>query len=85
MELITHDVCQLFEQLGLPAGLADINTFIATHRLPASVPIAQAWFWDAAQSQFLAKALADDSDWSNAVDALSARLVQELKAGSIEA
>lgn len=41
----------------------------------ADVPVAQAWFWDVSQAQFLAKALADDSDWSNAVDTLSSRLV----------
>jgi Protein of unknown function (DUF2789) len=75
MELITHDLSQLFEQLGLPSSSNDINSFIAAHRLSGEVPIAQAWFWDVSQAQFLAKALADDSDWSNAVDALSARLV----------
>jgi hypothetical protein len=75
MELISHDLSHLFEQLGLPSSNADINTFIAAHRLSADMPIAQAGFWGASQAQFLAKALADDSDWSNAVDALSARLV----------
>jgi hypothetical protein len=31
MELITHDLSQLFEQLGLPSSSTDINTFIAAH------------------------------------------------------
>jgi Protein of unknown function (DUF2789) len=75
MEMITHDLNQLFEQLGLPSSTADINAYIAAHRLSADVPIAQAWFWDVSQAQFLTKALADDSDWSNAVDTLASRLV----------
>ncbi len=74
MELITHDLCHLFEQLGLSGRTEDINTFIAAHRFPSDAPIAHASFWNGSQALFLTKALDDDSDWSNAVDVLSARL-----------
>ena len=74
MEMIPHDLNHLFEQLGLSGHTEDINSFIEAHRLQSDVSILQAWFWEVSQVQFLTKALAEDSDWSNAVDVLAARL-----------
>ena len=74
METNPHDLSSLFAQLGLPSSVADIEAFIASHGLPAGISLAEASFWNPVQAAFLTQALADDSDWSEAVDELAARL-----------
>lgn len=74
MEPNAHGITQLFEQLGLPSAPTDIDAFVAQHRLPPGVSLCKAPFWNLAQSQFLAQALNDDSDWAEAADALAVRL-----------
>jgi hypothetical protein len=74
MDTSKHHIAQLFEQLGLPSSPAEIDAFVARHRLPEGVSLCKAPFWNPAQAQFLAQALADDSDWAEAADALAVRL-----------
>jgi hypothetical protein len=65
----------LFAQLGLPNTDDEISHFIRTHRpLPESMTLEQAPFWNTGQAQFIHEALQDDSDWSELVDQLDARL-----------
>jgi hypothetical protein len=63
---------QLFEQLGLANDAAGINKFILQHTpLSAEIRLADAPFWNAAQSAFLHEALLQDADWAVLVDQLS--------------
>jgi hypothetical protein len=77
MDTSTHDLGNLFRQLGLAAEPVAIEAFLATHRLKPGTALAEAPFWNKAQSSFLREALANDSDWAEAVDELSALLSQQ--------
>lgn len=75
MEPSVHSLRNLFEQLGLPGGEAEIERFVATHRpLAAGVLLADAPFWTAAQAQFLREEIAEDADWAEIVDQLNLML-----------
>jgi hypothetical protein len=75
MEPGVHSLHNLFEQLGLPSGKADIERFIAAHRpLPDGVALADAPFWSKAQAQFLREEIAEDADWAELVDQLNLML-----------
>ncbi|MGL4317923.1 MAG: DUF2789 domain-containing protein [Pseudomonas sp.] len=74
MDTSEHNLSSLFKQLGLPAGKADIDAFIGSHRLSDGLALAEAPFWNKAQAGFLAQALNDDSDWAEAADELAVRL-----------
>ena len=74
METNPHNLTHLFHQLGLPAEPADIDAFTARHRLPTGLALCQADFWSPMQAKFLAQAVAEDSDWSDAADHLAVRL-----------
>ncbi|WP_432720952.1 DUF2789 domain-containing protein [Jeongeupia wiesaeckerbachi] len=74
MDTSHHTLAVLFKQLGLPDDAHSIRQFIASHRLAADTELAAAPFWTAAQSEFLAEALDDDSDWAELVDELAATL-----------
>lgn len=75
MDTSNHDkLSSLFAQLGLPNTEADIQTFIHSHRLPASEHIEKASFWSNPQRTFLKEALQWDSDWVELVDHLDALL-----------
>ena len=75
MEPSVHSLRNLFEQLGLPGGEADIERFVATHRpLAAGILLAEAPFWSAAQAQFLREEVAEDADWAEIVDQLNLML-----------
>jgi hypothetical protein len=72
MESSTHSLRDLFEQLGLPAGVADIERFVAMHRpLAAGIDLADAPFWTVAQAQLLREEAEDDADWAEVVDQLN--------------
>jgi len=69
MESPTHDLSALFKQLGLPADSASIDAFIARHApLPATLALAEAPFWTAAQAAFLREEIVEDADWAEVVD-----------------
>lgn len=75
MEPSVHSLRNLFEQLGLPGGDAEIERFVATHRsLPAATRLADAPFWSAAQAQFLREEVEEDADWAEVVDQLNLML-----------
>lgn len=75
MEPSVHSLRNLFEQLGLPGGEADIARFVAAHRpLAAGIDLAEAPFWSAAQAQFLREETEDDADWAELVDQLNLML-----------
>lgn len=70
-----HRLPDLFDQLGLPSGAADIRQFIRQHQsLADDVALAEAPFWNAAQSAFLREQLRQDADWAIVVDCLNAAL-----------
>ena len=75
MEPSVHSLRNLFEQLGLPGGAAEIERFVATHRpLAAATALADAPFWSVAQAQFLREEIEDDADWAEVVDQLNLML-----------
>jgi len=75
MELYTHNICNLFAQLGLPSDTASVDNFIASHGpLPEDMLLSDAPFWSHAQSRFLKEEIQEDADWAPAVDTLNARL-----------
>ena len=71
MDTSHHDLNNLFRQLGLPGEADAIDAFVAAHRLRAGMALVDAPFWNPSQAGFLREALADDSDWSEAVDELA--------------
>lgn len=75
MEKPVHVFNELFSQLGLPNDGDAIEAFIKAHSpLPETVKIADAPFWTTAQAAFLREKLAEDADWAELVDQLSASL-----------
>lgn len=75
MESGAHSLRNLFEQLGLPAGEADVAAFVEAHRpLAAGIALADAPFWSKAQAQFLREEIAEDADWAEMVDQLNLML-----------
>ncbi len=75
MEQPVHALKDLFAQLGLPDDADSIESFIRTHSpLAESVKLADAPFWSSAQAGFLREELAEDADWAELVDQLSAAL-----------
>lgn len=69
-----HPLSQLFDQLGLASDPCSIDQFIASHRLPADVPLSRAAFWDPSQASFLRESYQQDADWVEAIDQLNQRL-----------
>lgn len=75
METGMHTLKDLFAQLGLPNGDAEIAAFIKAHSpLPDFVKLADAPCWTPSQAAFLREELAEDADWAEVVDQLSAAL-----------
>jgi hypothetical protein len=76
MDASTHHCPELFAQLGLPHGPADIAKFITRHApLTEAVRLPDAPFWSATQAAFLRESLAQDSDWTGVVDQLGKALM----------
>ena len=75
MELSTHTMHDLFDQLGLPSDEASIQRFVARHRpLPQDMALPDAPCWSPAQAQFLREQLHRDADWAEVVDQLNVSL-----------
>jgi hypothetical protein len=70
----SHTMETLFQQLGLSSDPAAIENFIFNNHLEESMPLDHAACWNAGQAQFIREALDQDSDWSEIVDQLDARL-----------
>jgi hypothetical protein len=61
--------------LGLPNDEQSIKHFVHTHSpLAHDIMLAEAPWWTPGQASFIQEAIADDANWSSAVDALDALL-----------
>lgn len=76
MESNLHSMTHLFTQLGLPSEAADIQAFLARHRLAPGVALHDAPFWTASQAAFLREQVEDDADWAGVIDRLDSGLRQ---------
>jgi len=75
MESSTHELSELFSQLGLPDDQSAIEAFIASHGpIPAGTRLIDAPFWSPSQVAFLREKCAEDADWVELIDMLDARL-----------
>ncbi|KKL00094.1 DUF2789 domain-containing protein [Rheinheimera mesophila] len=74
MDRTTHDMATLFAQLGLDNSPSAIKAFVASHKIPADLSLAQASFWTDAQASFLTENLKQDADWSEVIDQLNLML-----------
>lgn len=75
METGIHAFRDLFAQLGLPNSDDEIADFIRAHSpLPDFVKLADAPCWTQSQAAFLRDELAEDADWAEVIDQLSAAL-----------
>jgi lysylphosphatidylglycerol synthetase-like protein (DUF2156 family) len=71
MEATIHTMNDLFSQLGLPSGDADVERFIASHApLADAVTLPEAPFWNSAQATFLREEWIEDGDWVEVIDEL---------------
>ncbi|MGF1708276.1 DUF2789 family protein [Enterovibrio baiacu] len=74
MEVFTHNLESLFQQLGLPSDGEAISSFIADHPLTEGQALASAEFWSVSQRQFLEEAQLQDADWTEQIDTLDTLL-----------
>jgi len=74
METGTHDLSNLFRQLGLVGDATHIDAFLATHSLSPDQRLAEAPYWSPAQAALLSEAISSDAEWAEAADQLAARL-----------
>ncbi|MBC7787738.1 MAG: DUF2789 domain-containing protein [Methylophilaceae bacterium] len=75
MEPLTHNMCNLFAQLGLPSDSEAIKQFISTHgRLNSNTLISEAPFWTPTQATFLREEILMDADWVSVIDELNTAL-----------
>ena len=71
----THQLGDLFAQLGLADSESGMAQFLAAHSpLPLGVALPEAPFWTAAQAAFLREALSEDSEWAEPADQLNGAL-----------
>lgn len=79
METHFHSMTNLFAQLGLPSGTADIQSFIKIHRpLADHLKVHEAPFWTPSQAEFLREEVLDDADWAGVIDELNSALRQTI-------
>ena len=64
----------LFEQLGLEADDASIESFVKTHQLGADQKLHEAEFWSAGQRDFLKSHWEKDDDWAIVIETLNEQL-----------
>ena len=75
MEPPVHSINALFDQLGLENSNDAIQLFIEQHKpLASEVVLHEAAFWNAAQAEFLRRAIEEDADWAEVVDHFDAML-----------
>jgi hypothetical protein len=79
VEANIHTMTNLFAQLGLPSGAADIQAFIKSHQpLADHIKLNDAPFWNLSQAEFLFEEVLDDSDWAGVIDELNRALRQSI-------
>ncbi|SNX29160.1 Protein of unknown function [Polynucleobacter meluiroseus] len=75
MKSIIHPLKDLFEQLGLASGHAEITQFIAQHApLADSIVLAEVDFFTKDQRDFLRDELLKDAEWAAAIDLLNSQI-----------
>lgn len=74
MTLVRPRMTHLFEQLGLDASAAGIETFIQEHQLHEELTLVDAPYWTEAQRQFLVEKIESDGEWAIIVDQLNESL-----------
>ncbi|CAI8994361.1 DUF2789 domain-containing protein [Pseudomonas sp. IT-196MI5] len=75
MESPTHNLPSLFKQLGLPDDAESIDQFIASHSpLKPELQLADAFFWNKSQADFLRDEILEDADWAEVIDQLDVLL-----------
>jgi hypothetical protein len=75
MDLSSHELSNLFDQLGLDSDPNAIETFIKEHSpLATDVVLADAQFWTNSQASFLREEILKDADWAEVIDQLNERL-----------
>ena len=71
MNICSHDLPTLFDQLGLPSDNASIDHFISRHELPPGVHLINATFWTPSQARFLKEAIEQDAEWAEIADTVA--------------
>lgn len=75
METTTHNLTNLFDQLGLPSDNASIDIFIQKHSpFATDTLLSDAFFWTPAQAAFLREEIVHDADWAEVIDQLNQQL-----------
>lgn len=74
MQLPTHRLADLFDQLGLDSTQQAIDEFVGAHQLSADTKMEDAPFWNVSQVQLFVEAREQDADWVELVDELDALL-----------
>lgn len=70
-----HNICDLFEQLGIGSDEASMNAFFDKYGpIPNDIDLWEAPCWNRSQADFLHEALKGNADWQVAVDELNTRL-----------
>jgi hypothetical protein len=75
MEMPTHTIVSLFDQLGLESTDEAIDAFININSpLSGNVMLHKADFWNTSQASCLKEMKDEDADWAEIVDQLDAML-----------
>ena len=75
MEMPTHTIVSLFDQLGLESTDEAMDAFINRNSpLPGNVMLHEAGFWNPSQASCLKEMKDEDADWAEIVDQLDAML-----------
>ena len=75
MEMPTHTIVSLFNQLGLESTDEAMDAFINRNSpLPGNIMLHEADFWNTSQASCLKDMKDEDADWAEIVDQLDAML-----------
>jgi hypothetical protein len=75
MEMPTHTIVSLFDQLGLESTAEAMDAFINRNSpLPGNIMLHEADFWNTSQASCLKEMKDEDADWAEIVDQLDAML-----------
>jgi hypothetical protein len=75
MEMPTHTIVSLFDQLGLASTDEAMDAFINRNSpLPGNIMLHEAGFWNTSQASCLKEMKDEDADWAEIVDQLDAML-----------
>lgn len=75
MEMPTHTIVSLFNQLGLESTDEAMDAFINRNSpLPGNIMLHKADFWNTSQASCLKEMKDEDADWAEIVDQLDTML-----------